>query len=160
MGFPIKDDDMKTPAPGRQGGFTLIELMIVVAIVAILAAVALPAYQTYTQRAKFSEVIAATGAAKTAVEVCVQTGNTADSCESRASAAASTANTQTEFVESVAVTIDDPITSGSKITITAKGRGDVANNDFVVEGTVVGSGARITWEQPASGSSCINNGLC
>ena len=47
----------------KQQGFTLIELMIVVAIVAILAAVALPAYQTYTKRAKFSEVIAATGAA-------------------------------------------------------------------------------------------------
>ena len=56
----------------KQSGFTLIELMIVVAIVAILAAIALPAYQTYTKRAKFSEVIAAVGPAKTAVEVCVQ----------------------------------------------------------------------------------------
>ena len=56
----------------RQSGFTLIELMIVVAIVAILAAIALPAYQSYTKRAKFSEVIAAVGPAKTAVEVCVQ----------------------------------------------------------------------------------------
>lgn len=41
----------------RQSGFTLIELMIVVAIVAILAAIALPAYQSYTKKAKFSEVI-------------------------------------------------------------------------------------------------------
>lgn len=57
----------------KQSGFTLIELMIVVAIVAILAAVALPAYQTYTQKAKFTEVISATGALKTAVEICVQT---------------------------------------------------------------------------------------
>lgn len=45
----------------KQSGFTLIELMIVVAIVAILAAIALPAYQTYTKKAKFSEVITATG---------------------------------------------------------------------------------------------------
>lgn len=56
----------------RQSGFTLIELMIVVAIVAILAAIALPAYQTYALRAKFSEVIAAAGPAKTAFEVCAQ----------------------------------------------------------------------------------------
>jgi type IV pilus assembly protein PilA len=58
-----------------QKGFTLIELMIVVAIVGILASIALPTYSTYADRAKFSEVIAATGPAKTAVEVAVQTGN-------------------------------------------------------------------------------------
>lgn len=57
----------------KQSGFTLIELMIVVAIVAILAAIALPAYQTYTQKAKFTEVVSATGPYKTAIEVCVQT---------------------------------------------------------------------------------------
>ncbi|MFQ2033894.1 prepilin-type N-terminal cleavage/methylation domain-containing protein [Aeromonas veronii] len=56
----------------KQSGFTLIELMIVVAIVAILAAVALPAYQNYTKKARFSEVIAATSGVKTAVELCYQ----------------------------------------------------------------------------------------
>ena len=50
-----------------QKGFTLIELMIVIAIVGILAAVALPAYQDYTIRAKLSEVIARGSEAKTAV---------------------------------------------------------------------------------------------
>lgn len=61
--------DMKSDMK-RQSGFTLIELMIVVAIIAILAAIALPAYQNYTKKAKFSEVISATGAVKTAVELC------------------------------------------------------------------------------------------
>ncbi|MFM5697799.1 prepilin-type N-terminal cleavage/methylation domain-containing protein [Aeromonas veronii] len=57
----------------KQSGFTLIELMIVVAIVAILAAVALPAYQNYTKKAKMTEVAAASGAYKTAIEICFQT---------------------------------------------------------------------------------------
>ena len=57
-----------------QKGFTLIELMIVVAIIGILAAVALPAYQTYTQRARFSEVVLATTPYKSAIEVGLQTG--------------------------------------------------------------------------------------
>ncbi|MFM5660466.1 prepilin-type N-terminal cleavage/methylation domain-containing protein [Aeromonas veronii] len=65
----------------KQSGFTLIELMIVVAIVAILAAVALPAYQNYTKKAKMTELVAATGSNKTAVEVCAQTKAAADASD-------------------------------------------------------------------------------
>jgi type IV pilus assembly protein PilA len=59
-----------------QKGFTLIELMIVVAIIGILAAVALPAYQDYTIRAKMSEVILAMSACRTSITEVYQTGGT------------------------------------------------------------------------------------
>jgi type IV pilus assembly protein PilA len=61
-----------------QQGFTLIELMIVVAIIGILAAVALPAYQDYTNRAKVSEVVLAASSARTCITEVVQSrGRTA-----------------------------------------------------------------------------------
>ncbi|ENM5917952.1 prepilin-type N-terminal cleavage/methylation domain-containing protein [Vibrio mimicus] len=65
---------MKAYKNKQQKGFTLIELMIVVAIVGVLAAFAVPAYQNYTMRAHASEMASASSAFKTAVSICLLDG--------------------------------------------------------------------------------------
>ncbi|MGL4885837.1 MAG: pilin [Aeromonas veronii] len=139
----------------KQSGFTLIELMIVVAIVAILAAVALPAYQSYTQRAKFTEVIAATGPAKTAVEVCVQGASTltlAD-CVTAGTNATSGAFTTSNVLSGVSVA------SGTNtITITGSGGSDVGNSTYVlISNALTAAGQQVRWT--VSGS-CKTDGKC
>lgn len=144
----------------RQSGFTLIELMIVVAIVAILAAIALPAYQSYTKRAKFSEVIAATGPAKTAYEVCVQ-GSTETV---RATLIANCALAATNAVSGSFNTANVTSVTASAAAITATGNATVfegytpATYEISVSNAAtLDAGDQVIWK--ISGA-CKTNGLC
>ncbi|MNT56935.1 Fimbrial protein precursor [compost metagenome] len=135
--------------------------MIVVAIVAILAAIALPAYQTYTKKAKFSEVVTATGAFKTAVEVCAQKDGSLANCAAEGvngiPAAVSASTSADSFVQSVTIAL-----SGSAAQITAVGKTptpfESTENTYILEGNY--DGGRVIWTNAASGSTCSAAGIC
>ena len=125
-----------------QQGFTLIELMIVVAIIGILAAVALPAYQDYTTRSKMSEVLVMTEPAKLAVS------ETASSLGSLA--AVTLANSGYKFPGATQYVSGVTITDGTGVVIATSTITNAAGTVTLTPTEVAANTGQLTWSCTSS----------
>ena len=139
-----------------QKGFTLIELMIVIAIIGILAAVALPAYSDYTNRAKMSEVILAGSGCRTEVTEVVQTGSVLDPT----TVGCAKAGGVSKYVTSVAVDANGVISVVVPNTLEA---GTVTLTPYKADGTTAllftaatAPAVGGTWNGPIGGWKCAS----
>jgi type IV pilus assembly protein PilA len=139
-----------------QKGFTLIELMIVVAIIGILAAVALPAYQSYSDRAKFTEIVLAATSPKTAIEVCVQTGTGGVAATPTACNTIPNKAGWSQAASVTSVTLGGTAAAGYTITVVPAAIGSIIAADTYVQTGTVANGT-VTW---AKTGGCVAKSLC
>lgn len=133
-------------------GFTLMEVMMVVAIVGILAAVALPSYQSYANRAAYADVVSAAVPARTEVDICVQIRG-ADQCQA---ISAQPGWAVSELVDDVSITVDEEIFLVTVEPSTAR-NGIDSDDTYILSG--IPQGGSLQWSLDGA-SGCLESGLC
>ncbi|AKO45423.1 pilin [[Haemophilus] ducreyi] len=124
-----------------QKAFTLIELMIVIAIIAILATVAIPSYNSYTKKAALSELLAASSAYKTDVEICVYNLGRTDGCNAGTNGIKNDNSGKSKYVGSISV-------ENGTITVTGK----ESLKDYSYKMTPTLQGESLTWKTTCNGA--------
>ena len=134
----------------NQLGFTLLELLVVIAVIGVLASLAVPRLQTQIQRARFVEVVNSTSPYKTAVESCLQVQGALVNCNAAGNGIP--ANTTLASGNVATVTVLNGV-------ITATAQAPAGTNTYILTPAIVAAGGTngVTW---AVGGTCLAAGLC
>ena len=148
-----------------QKGFTLIELMIVVAIIGILAAVALPAYQDYTRRARVSEAILAASSCRTTITEVIQANTTASAVAAGNWGCEVSSGSGTKYVQSITTsqgTVTTMAATDGRVTVAVQNIGGEAANGDTLRMAPCSAATQVTFSgctTPAWGTT-VNSWIC